>query len=501
MYDDSSDGANECPLCLEEMDATDMGFKPCVCGYKICIWCWNQINERFDGRCPNCRREYDTANVQFEEVYADSGSRESQKLKKKKSTGAVSSGSAAVSAPRSSSFSATGFPASGANAARPPSSGNPGLPQPSAVPIPSIAIPSRRDLANVRVIQRNLVYVVGLPPSLAREDLLRSPEYFSQYGKILKLVVNKPHSQQNPRSSSFSAYVTFAEPIAARAAIENVDGVVVDDRTIKASFGTTKYCSYFLRGIQCTNPECMYLHDLGDETDTFTKEDMILRKASFQNSIHPPSHPENDLWQGPGFPPVGRDAFEEPYYDESEEEVPQPAPVQSPTVAQAATASDFRASSQEWPTIQSASQNNRPFVPKTPVKKLLPSGAQTSQLSSNNPFSQKASTSLAVGGVAPQEAGASVENLGTSAIPTSDQFSTAGRRDTPVCAFFRHIVPMPRASVQWAAMNAVSWSFSLLPQSTEFVTKSVDELLPEVLSDYTRVPSVPVSHFPGSVAQ
>jgi|ERR1700761_2750882 len=25
----------ECPLCLEEMDLSDMGFKPCPCGYQV----------------------------------------------------------------------------------------------------------------------------------------------------------------------------------------------------------------------------------------------------------------------------------------------------------------------------------------------------------------------------------------------------------------------------------------------------------------------------------
>jgi hypothetical protein len=47
----------------------------------------------------------------------------------------------------------------------------------------------------------------------------------------------------------------------------------------RASFGTTKYCSYFLRGIQCVNPECMYLHDYGDEEDTFNKEEIILQNG------------------------------------------------------------------------------------------------------------------------------------------------------------------------------------------------------------------------------
>jgi hypothetical protein len=44
----------------------------------------------------------------------------------------------------------------------------------------------------------------------------------------------------------------------------------------RASFGTTKYCSFFLRNLPCTNPECMYLHELGGDRDSFTKEDMAL---------------------------------------------------------------------------------------------------------------------------------------------------------------------------------------------------------------------------------
>lgn len=43
---------------------------------------------------------------------------------------------------------------------------------------------------------------------------------------------------------------------------------------VKASLGTTKYCSYFLKSMQCPKPECMYLHELGDEAASFTKEEM-----------------------------------------------------------------------------------------------------------------------------------------------------------------------------------------------------------------------------------
>ncbi|RQM25963.1 hypothetical protein B5M09_009443, partial [Aphanomyces astaci] len=42
----------------------------------------------------------------------------------------------------------------------------------------------------------------------------------------------------------------------------------------RASFGTTKYCNFFLRNLSCNNPECLYLHELGETDDSFTKEEM-----------------------------------------------------------------------------------------------------------------------------------------------------------------------------------------------------------------------------------
>lgn len=40
----------------------------------------------------------------------------------------------------------------------------------------------------------------------------------------------------------------------------------------RASYGTTKYCTYFLRNMPCPNPNCMYLHETGDEADSYNKE-------------------------------------------------------------------------------------------------------------------------------------------------------------------------------------------------------------------------------------
>ena len=72
----------------------------------------------------------------------------------------------------------------------------------------------RTTLAAMRVIRRNLVYAVGIPPAVATEENLRKPEYFGQYGKISKIVINRNHNPGgDPRRASASAYVTFAHKV------------------------------------------------------------------------------------------------------------------------------------------------------------------------------------------------------------------------------------------------------------------------------------------------
>jgi hypothetical protein len=71
----------------------------------------------------------------------------------------------------------------------------------------------RSTLATMRVIRRNLVYAVGMPPNIATEETLRKPEYFGQYGKISKIIINRNQNPGDPRRESASAYVTFAHKV------------------------------------------------------------------------------------------------------------------------------------------------------------------------------------------------------------------------------------------------------------------------------------------------
>lgn len=136
----------------------------------------------------------------------------------------------------------------------------------------------RKHLHNYRVVQRNLVYVIGVPAAYASEENLRRPEFFGQYGKIGKVVIHRNHSSAH---STVSVYVTFTYKEDARASIQSLDGHWLDqNHLLRASFGTTKYCNNFIRGVPCNNPECVYLHDLGDDDDRFTKEEIQVRHLS-----------------------------------------------------------------------------------------------------------------------------------------------------------------------------------------------------------------------------
>lgn len=133
----------------------------------------------------------------------------------------------------------------------------------------------RKNLHNFRVVQRNLVYIIGLPSSIGAEDALRKPEYFGQYGKIGKIVIHKNNLGGGHMSpSTVSAYITFVHKEDAKASIHSLDGHFMEGHQLRASFGTTKYCNSFIRGLSCNNPECVYLHELGSEEDRFTKAEI-----------------------------------------------------------------------------------------------------------------------------------------------------------------------------------------------------------------------------------
>ena len=139
------------------------------------------------------------------------------------------------------------------------------------------------ELADARIITKNLVYIIGLSSNIAHKEKLNKYEYLGQYGTIIKIVVNrnKAYNLNSPHGPSYSAYVTYSKPYEASIAILSLDDKMIDNHIIRASFGTTKYCSYFLKGIECTNKECLFLHKLAGENDIIKRGELTLNKNIF----------------------------------------------------------------------------------------------------------------------------------------------------------------------------------------------------------------------------
>lgn len=135
-----------------------------------------------------------------------------------------------------------------------------------------------------RIIQKNLVYLIGLSSELVKiEQKLKSFEYFGQYGKIIKLVVNKNkiYNSNGPNGPSYTCFVTYSTEAESSLAILSLDNTIIDNHEIKANYGTTKYCMNFIKNWECKNKECIYLHKFADEKDIVSREIMNTDKDIF----------------------------------------------------------------------------------------------------------------------------------------------------------------------------------------------------------------------------
>ncbi|CAM9789717.1 unnamed protein product [Ectocarpus sp. 4 AP-2014] len=282
-FNDSDDGDDAvCPLCCEPMDLSDKNFVPCPCGYRVCMWCWHRIKENYTGLCPACRSEYADdphafAAVDKEEVIKN----ENNKKKRAKQRDTDSTGAAAAAAAAREHQHALHLRHHHQHQqhmqhlhreqVQQQGGGRGGGGVGGAT-----SVANRRELANMRVVQRNLVYATGLPAGLDSEEVLRRPENFGQYGKIYKIAISVSQTSE-PRPGNFSAHITFAHKEDALACILATDGFWLEGRQLRSNFGTTKYCATYLRNSPCSNPDCLYLHELGDEEDRFTKEEIQQR--------------------------------------------------------------------------------------------------------------------------------------------------------------------------------------------------------------------------------
>lgn len=112
--------------------------------------------------------------------------------------------------------------------------------------------------------------------------------------------------------------MTYARKEDAASCIDAVDGSQNGERVLRAQFGTTKYCSAYIRGEQCQNRNCMFLHEPGEDRDSFTRQDLssmnvISTQQPSQGALGHNPPPQTQQPVAAAVPPTTRqDGFNQP---------------------------------------------------------------------------------------------------------------------------------------------------------------------------------------------
>ena len=133
-----------------------------------------------------------------------------------------------------------------------------------------------KNLSELRILKKNLVHVQGFPKSIGKIDTLKSKEYFGLYGNIIKIIMTY---KINPSINikEYSVYITYSNEKEAAYAILCVDSLLIQGKIIRAFFGTTKYCNYFINNKVCPIlDKCKFLHQLVNDKDIILDDNMIF---------------------------------------------------------------------------------------------------------------------------------------------------------------------------------------------------------------------------------
>ena len=156
--------------------------------------CWHRIKNDEDNRCPNCRELYGDEPFKFSPLTPEQD-RKLKELRAREAKEVKSSGGVVVAKPKErfekflnfkkSNFILKNIEIIFRNIFKT-------LKKPPQTQLTNDM--NRERLAQVRVMQKNLVFVVGLSTKIAEEAVLRRGEYFGKFGKILKVAVNQSTS-------------------------------------------------------------------------------------------------------------------------------------------------------------------------------------------------------------------------------------------------------------------------------------------------------------------
>lgn len=105
--------------------------------------------------------------------------------------------------------------------------------------------------------------------------------------------VKKAHKKAIKKTTCFSAYITYKSPLAASTAIMALSlpsSTAAGEKNstpnlFKASYGTNKFCLYFIEGTPCRNKKCNFIHERVHFEDCFMKTNDVDNRTIFQSQI------------------------------------------------------------------------------------------------------------------------------------------------------------------------------------------------------------------------
>ena len=79
-------------------------------------------------------------------------------------------------------------------------------------------------LLTFRIVQENLLYVIGMPQQLANEALLSSDRFFGSFGTVRKLLINKQTgSKDSAYEGQCGVYVWYEHPVQVALALKVIN--------------------------------------------------------------------------------------------------------------------------------------------------------------------------------------------------------------------------------------------------------------------------------------
>lgn len=111
-------------------------------------------------------------------------------------------------------------------------------------------------LEDVRIVQTNIIFVLGLPKQLSKPKIIQKHEFFGQYGKILKVKINSRLGFKNKQS----VIIVYSSPSEAALAVLCANKVIINKKKVRVSLGMNKFCFNFVLRNQCKFSKCSFIH-------------------------------------------------------------------------------------------------------------------------------------------------------------------------------------------------------------------------------------------------